>query len=601
MGLIVGLDFGTTYSMLSEKDHNSGNIVPCKYENENMIEDSLVFIGEDGTMKFGKDARNSIMSRGVLYAGFKMLLTEKRPQALLSEHYTEKITPYDVTKEYLKEILRKCRSEHGVTRIERLVVGVPDVWDKKANKEERNNPLYANRTALEKVIRDLNCVDDFELHSEPELASAYYLEHYKQANNGKAFSGHLLLIDYGGGTLDVAICKFDPSNNRTAGVLKTFGEGWNEQGKKGDAGLAYMRAVIDLALESSGLEPNERKIRTCVYSLENKLLHMNGEKTRELESVFQNGRIESIANSTEYEDEPFEIIAYDFDNDLIVTYKHLAQAFVKIIEPVLKRKEDVVEDGKPLRKGVLIRAKEYMVEHDIDYRVSSDNANFKIQLVGGFSNFYLVQQAVGEVFGRSDNDARFAGGFADRSARSYAVSFGAALVANRDITITKQAYYSLGIYGFENYVGRRVEIPYFAINIGELIVPGKIYMVNLSNGEPKIFHGKNIEYFCYCDDPPKIQAYKAKEDYMEHLQFGDTNSPYVFGMSFNKSLAITIFKWKVLDRRSFLLKYQEYTGNKKNSKSFGNLLYDTPEKFAVEFESSVSLADIFTLSGTSST
>lgn len=63
---------------------------------------------------------------------------------------------------------------------------------------------------------------------------------------------------------------------------------------------------------------------------------------------------------------------------------------------------------------------------------------------------------------------------------------------------------------------------YFATYIGDEIVPGKVFLVNEKNGEPKIFKGNRIAYFAYSDDPTlkksSIQALKPTDEYEESLR-----------------------------------------------------------------------------------
>lgn len=62
------------------------------------------------------------------------------------------------------------------------------------------------------ILRDIlyNDVDvpikNVEVVSEPEAASAYFAYNY-EAETSKSFNGYLLLIDYGGGTLDITLQK----------------------------------------------------------------------------------------------------------------------------------------------------------------------------------------------------------------------------------------------------------------------------------------------------------------------------------------------------------------------------------------------------------
>jgi hypothetical protein len=277
-------------------------------------------------------------------------------------------------------------------------------------------------------------------------------------------------------------------------------------------------------------------------------------------------------------------------------------AYMQIIDPVL------VGNREAGKTGVLIQARDWMDANGVEWRSKRENTGFKIQLVGGFSNFYLVQKTVEEVFGRNpENDVRLVGGFTDPNARNYAVSFGAALVANREVTITRTAQYSLGLYGFLSEIvngsQKVVATPYFATHIKDKIVPGKVYLSNLPNGEPKIFNGGKIEYFAFrAESSEQVQALKAKKEFEDRLILGDRNSPYVFGLAFNKSLIISIYKWKVLvGKEVFLLGYNQFKQQKSTSQTFGDAILESPEKYSVILESCDSLDEIYTLTGVSLT
>lgn len=591
MGLILGLDFGTTYSALSMKDETDGKIKPCEYDGETMIEDSLVFLADGSdSLEFGELARNKAGSEGTLYSGFKMMLYEDDVKLLKEQNYSSKVTPKYVTKHFLDDLLQRCMESYSTDRIEKLVVGVPDIWDKKTKRNDNENSLHKNRNILLKVIQSLGYVDDVELYSEPELASAYYLDNYKRQANGESYSGYLLLVDYGGGTLDVAICESNGKKNNNVRVLKTFGEGWNEQGKKGDAGLAFMRRLVEISVKEANQAVDELKILECQYKLEKALKKISITKLRELKSVFANGSIEQVAKSRRASIS-FDKLKYG-ETNIDVTYKMMADAYIQIIQPVIKR--------------VLESTVKYLKEKGIDYSISNKNQHFKIQLVGGFSNFYLVEKSVEEVLGRDENDIRFQGGFTNKNDKNYAVSYGAALVANQDISITRTARYAVGLIGIEgkldNGKHKYINYPYFATRIDDEIVPEKVYLVNLSNGEPKIFIGNNIAYFAFSSDPElrneNIQALKPTDEYSQMLRIQDSASRYIIGISFNKSLVITIHKWRLSDNGEKLLNgYKNYKKSHKPQTDFVDELTENNEKYGVSFEGCELLDEIFTLTG----
>ena len=76
---------------------------------------------------------------------------------------------------------------------------------------------------------------------------------------------------------------------------------------------------------------------------------------------------------------------------------------------------------------------------------------FKVLLVGGFSNFYCVKKTVMDFFGSEIGkyDERFKVCFSEND-RSYAISKGAALVADDIISINRLTQYSFGIEAFKS-------------------------------------------------------------------------------------------------------------------------------------------------------
>lgn len=83
--------------------------------------------------------------------------------------------------------------------------------------------------------------------------SAYFSYNFKQ-ETGRNFDGRLLLIDYGGGTLDLTLTDVEtrPDKEGREGmeirVLKRTGAGENEEGRIGQAGIAYMETLMEMAI-----------------------------------------------------------------------------------------------------------------------------------------------------------------------------------------------------------------------------------------------------------------------------------------------------------------------------------------------------------------
>ena len=107
-----------------------------------------------------------------------------------------------------------------------------------------------------------------------------------------------------------------------------------------------------------------------------------------------------------------------------------------------------------------------------------DQDTFKIALVGGFGNFYLVNRQVEEKFEWSAlSDKRRTGIINTREDRERAISFGAALLADRIVKIQHTAPYSVGLYlpTCDNRLNNSYSGKY-AINAGDDIQSGKMIL-----------------------------------------------------------------------------------------------------------------------------
>ena len=144
------------------------------------------------------------------------------------------------------------------------------------------------------------------------------------------------------------------------------------------------------------------------------------------------------------DESPFTTLSYK-GKPIKVTYSTLYEAYDKIIKPVLAEQLDRVNE-------------EYLKLENIDKYTSSDG--FKIALVGGFGQFFLVQKQVWDYFHISDtvSDYRLQNlsyapgqnGQALDSGKEDAISYGAALISGGIITMRKTAKLSVGLFTTRN-------------------------------------------------------------------------------------------------------------------------------------------------------
>ena len=124
----IGLDFGTTYSVISQiKVDSNGHIgvEACKLNEggaSSEILDSIVLKDRNGELLFGTSARNKVGRSGFdTYTGFKMMLSETDENVLKQRFYDDKFTPRYIVSEYLDYLLNLYRNRTGKEDKEKIL------------------------------------------------------------------------------------------------------------------------------------------------------------------------------------------------------------------------------------------------------------------------------------------------------------------------------------------------------------------------------------------------------------------------------------------------------------------------------------------------
>ena len=540
----IGLDFGTTYSVISRLKNITkkadGSIADFELEacslNEGSspCQDSVVVKDSNGNLICGPLTRDKTGRKGTItYKGFKMMLSEKENSKLKQlRGYDEEYTPERIVREYLDDLLRKYLATNTTEQqIDRIVIGVPEVWfdavqtiDCRAIiKDIVSSFPYVNQNA-----------DSVEIISEPAAACAFFVNNYRKKKQ-EAFNGNILLIDYGGGTLDIALCDVhDKDGHSEIMVKKSCGAGINEKDFIGKAGFAYIEAVVKLALEPSGISMEElvshRDFYRCVNSTEDALKHLMVEIERE----FKRNRLVNRENMTK------EFYTIEFDReDYVITYGMLAKAYKDIIYPVLDNKLNEIVTYA-IEKGIIID---------------------KIAPVGGFCNFYLTTEQIERKFKEGSADTLFTDIIEDRRDCEKAISYGAALISENIISSKRTAPYHIGFgVGSEN----ELKTAHYIIAKGDEIIYDKPEFAKKDDGTKKLFAGKEIPLFVLnlndsCDDERAMWGKPLKE-YQEKLMLRDVvdDIRYSIGFSLDKNLIITLHFEKVdLNNREVVLERRQ--------------------------------------------
>ncbi len=533
----IGLDFGTTYSVIAALGQDlTLNAAMLNDEDCSPFYDSLVVRRADGTLSFGRLARTEIWQPGsTVYKGFKLMLAEEDPRLLKERGYDSSTTPEDVVRGYLADLLKRYQKRYG--EIDRLVIGVPEIWVENSVKQRCYERLYD-------LAAGMGLAREVVLLSEPTCACAYYVEKFKEKNGGAIFQGNVLIVDYGGGTLDIALCQVENERGTPkVTVLHRSGAGANEEGVLGKAGFAFMEEIVRLALAAGGLSPeeinceeNKGALYECVYTLEEVFKSLNltdsgRDKRKRLQEIqFSLARV--YQDQTEFallsfrRQKELDGSLYQILEQVTVTYGMVARAFQEKIAPVLNsRLDDMIR---------------YMREHQIAYGLGEDH--FKIQLIGGFCNFCWVQYGVRKKLGLSAlEDRRYIGELSNADERTMAVACGAALLANEQTRYGFVSQYSIGLPAKYQTAARTL----WAIRRDMELTTGHIYLFKSSERHAAIIGADGIEELIYQGDcGPESVALDPQ--YAGMLRMNTENmSGYIMGISQDRSKIITFHWWEV--------------------------------------------------------
>lgn len=407
MGINVGLDFGTTTSILSYLDGST--LRTFHYggysEGGTPYVPSVVAYLEDEIL-IGQYATQPLPGGASLYRYFKMLLPEKDKDKWLTSYgpYAgTSLAPAQVTTDFIAELItgdspaRRKKSAAEVNRsaflhiedepIDELVVSVPQVW---------SHWQARGRQQLQNVVQELG-LKLKQLISEPVAAAAYFAYRYRQKQD-ESLCGNVLICDMGGGTFDVTLCKL--SENKVE-VLCNAGNG--ERGL-GVAGAHFDHVLLTRKL---GGDRDPAVMAELLVGLDRQKKETNPSR---------------LFNCLQRPDEipltPIYTITSALESrGYVFTFADIEEAFASVREGITE---------------VLAR-----IKHEAELRNYPID---KIVLVGGFSRFPLVQQAIAESFGEDifENRRLLDLDTLRRDEMAFAVSYGACLVANELVQISEK-------------------------------------------------------------------------------------------------------------------------------------------------------------------
>ena len=479
----IGIDFGSTYSVISAYNDAEERVeILTLAEDDSASIPSVVSVNRNGKVTCGKGAKEQLGKRTVrLFEAFKMLLPETNTDMLRKRGYDDIYSPRRVTKDYLESVLHGILNRYGGDKFEDVVICVPEIWGKNLRTLDGRSILREILTGKDSSGTEIADGIDIPVGAvrvvtEPEAASAFFAYNFEK-ETGKNFNGHLLLIDYGGGTLDITLTEVisERQGVMEIGYREGGGAGENHPDSGGDgtigsAGIAFMQDVVKNAIRNSGIVAEDEYIgytspgfASAVRDLESQL--KAPDRIKEIEDTF--GEYGSYYQDYEaiLEEAPIEFYEIEYnDEPIAVTYQQLYASYKNVIEGVLN------EQIKQINKKV----SEHLGSDPTQPEAGVRN-DFKIALVGGFGSFYLVKKQIEEIYNIDLNDKldmRTKNIAANK--REQAISLGAALIAAGKIDLQKTARYSIGIYAPRS---DGVYELHYGIKYHQTIEPGRPYFI----------------------------------------------------------------------------------------------------------------------------
>ena len=353
MGRTVGIDLGTTYSLIAYLDPQTGQPVCIQGPYGSSLCPSVVSVDPDGRIFVGEPARQRLLSqpertiysvkrlmgRGVAdiqdeLARFPFRIDQSSGNVIRVRLGDKLFTPPEISAFILRE-LKSWAELYFNEPVDRAVITVPAYF----NDAQRQATKDAGRLAGLEVLRLVN---------EPTAAALAYGLH-------KQKRGHVAVYDFGGGTFDISILKL---------ISTTEGDIYQVLSTNGDTHLGgddIDNAMMDLA-------------RQAIQSSHGVTLDPHGDEIQNLRKDLIRAKHELSSS---------ERASLQFATTGKVTVLEFTRAnFDELIHPIVARTMQPV-------KQALADAK--LAPKQID----------EVVLVGGSTRIPLVRKTVGDYFQRA--------------------------------------------------------------------------------------------------------------------------------------------------------------------------------------------------------
>lgn len=522
--MVVGFDLGTTNSLVcyfDEKEiENSSGKKHFSYlhfgaEKLDFFPSVIAYHGTDkAEYKIGSAAADYLGSpKYDVYEHFKLKLGKDAVKPDEKGHSMR-----TVACDFIREVLKQLKLTKPGEEIKSIVVTIPDIW--------KNDSAYQiTMDNLNWIFEQPGVQTEVVFESEPVSAAVYYCCEIE-----KDFEGYILVVDYGGGTLDLTICSVSDETHvyeEEEPYFENMGKLFKVHercGDSGHAGAAFDDEVVSCLLkkyennpeydiEYKNYMPGTRRYYRFRGAFEKCKINATETTNEKLKEYYSFGGIDAKVFDIPGEDDDYPVFASDLDR----TFEEINQtALTDAVDHMLA----------------------YCETNGIDYR---DTAHFRVLMVGGFSNLYCVENILRNKFeaNAAVRDVRFHGhGLMPPEARTTAIASGAALIAGGYANVV---YLCPCSYGFYYYSPEEEKmIPLILIEKGE---PEQKYKEPVFTIRFRLFAAShNASLRLYLDDGRKKEdaengetaiTYILKNKTLRELcpHSDDSDNCYQFGFS----------------------------------------------------------------------
>ncbi|MDR2094493.1 MAG: Hsp70 family protein [Treponema sp.] len=362
----IGIDFGTTNSTIAYRNEQ-GNISGYRFGGGGGKEYIPSAIAYPKDSRDSEEVRIGEAAQTVhrtdpddyyYYEFYKLALCNSYTRILNAEHGKRVI---DVVKDYLHLLIVRYKWEQFVAetdrsaKLEHIVLALPNVI---------SDDLIADAEAVKDELQDFldTEAEESQFRGEASCACEFYVSRPK--NQG--FTGTIIVVDYGGGTLDISNCRITRSGSEAnIAIVVQKGTSVDDRNTFGFAGVAFDQGVVRSIPEIAMRNLSKPELAEYAVAFERYKIENHDEIRNRLNKYYSEGGDIKPLNC--------ELKGQRYTLDI----PFLHDIFEQVNQPLLKKYFDEVVPEDERRNGA-----------------AAEQDTFRVLLIGGFSQLPCVEKAV---------------------------------------------------------------------------------------------------------------------------------------------------------------------------------------------------------------